>query len=286
MGQRPKGSPRRPTLALSSGRALPRLPAVLVSDHHGRPPGRRDPGDAGQVPPSLITTRTHGLRHPAGHRTGRTGLPGAGSSPAHGPTPIGGVVVPPRATSFRACAVRSGSVGPGCPESTGRVPPIGRRSGCPFRQGHASRSGRGISGITVSRSLLASVMLSLALVAAMVPAVLADDPTPSGSAAPSASAPGVSAPPSDPAPSASATPPDDGTPPDGDISVDPTFITQPPSRGVLGATGKPGPTLPPTDTIVPTPDVGGATLPALLATLAVFSSLLLVVGRLHAARHR
>ena len=48
----------------------------------------------------------------------------------------------------------------------------------------------------------------------------------------------------------------------------------------------PGPTLPPTDTIVPTNDVGRATLPALLAALAVLSSLLLVVGRLPAARRR
>jgi hypothetical protein len=138
----------------------------------------------------------------------------------------------------------------------------------------------------MNRSLVASFALALSLIAALVPAVIAADPTPSGSAAPSGPAPSLGATPSDPAPGASATPPDDGTPPDGDISVDPTFITQPPSGDVLAATGRPGPTLPPTDTSVPSTDVGGATLPALLAALAVLSALLLVVGRRPTARHR
>jgi hypothetical protein len=192
------------------------------------------------------------------------------------------------------CAVRWGVVGDSPPVGTGRVP---LRGGCfegPLQAGARSlRSGSHQAlGDHVRRSLLVSLGLSLALIAAVVPAVLAVDPAASGSVAPLDPAPGAGATPSDPASSASVAPPDDvnppddGTPPDGNISIDPSFITPAPGGGVLAATGRPDPTLPPTDTTVPTTDVGGATLAALLATLAVTSSLLLLVGRPPAARRR
>lgn len=113
---------------------------------------------------------------------------------------------------------------------------------------------------------IASVALSLTLLAAAVPAVLATEPAASQSATP--------------------VPTDDGTPPDGEISVDPTFITAPPSAAVLAATGRPDPTLPATDTTAATATAGGATLQALLLVLAAVSTLLLLVGRLPDVRRR
>jgi hypothetical protein len=164
-------------------------------------------------------------------------------------------------------------------------------------RGQASRWGRVTSGTIVNRSLLASIALSLALLAVVVPAVLGADPAPSGSfapttptpgesATPSDPAPGESATPSDPTPGESATPPDNGTPPDGDISVDPTFITAPPSGAVRGTTGTPDPTLPPTDAVTTTATPGGATLQALLIALAASATLVLLAGRLPVVRRR
>jgi len=122
----------------------------------------------------------------------------------------------------------------------------------------------------VKRSLVASVAsvaLSLTLLAAVVPAVLAAEPAASQSATPA--------------------PTDDGTPPDGEISVDPTFVAPTPSGAVLAATGRPDPTLPPTDAITMTASSGGTALLALLIVLlAAVSVLVLLVGRLPDARRR
>jgi hypothetical protein len=127
----------------------------------------------------------------------------------------------------------------------------------------------------VKRSFIASIALSLAIVATVVPAVLAADPVVVESPAPSA-----------PAPAATPIPTDGATPPDGEISVDPTFITAAPSGAVLGATGRPDVTPPPTDAITTTSTAGGATLQALLVVLAAVSILVLLAGRLPDARRR
>ena len=151
------------------------------------------------------------------------------------------------------------------------MPPSGRGPELPVSRHHAF-------GDHVKRSLvasIASVALSLALLAAAGPAVLAVDSSVSESAAPVG-----------PAPAATPVPPDDGTPPDGEISVDPTFITAPPSAAVLAATARPDPTLPPTDVTAATATAGGATLHALLLVLAAVSTLILLATRTPHARRR
>jgi hypothetical protein len=127
----------------------------------------------------------------------------------------------------------------------------------------------------VHRSLLASIALSLALIAAVVPAVLVADPAPSN---------GFNL--TTPAPGESATPSDDATPPDGVISVDPTFITMPPTGAVLEASGTPDPALPPTDALTTTTTPSGATLWEMLIALTATVTLILLAGRLPAVRRR
>lgn len=158
----------------------------------------------------------------------------------------------------------------------------------PPRQGPGDfRSGGSQAlGDHVQRSFIASVALSLAIAAAVVPATFATDAGVTGTAAPSEPAPTMA--PSEPAPSATPAPTDDGTPPDGDISVDPTFIapTPTPAGAVLGATGRPDTTLPPTDSVTAPARAGSATLQALLIALAAAATVVLAAGLMRDARRR
>jgi hypothetical protein len=150
-------------------------------------------------------------------------------------------------------------------------------------------------GDHVKRSLVASLALSFWLVAFLVPAAFAADPTVVESAAPSdpgvieSATPGESAVPA-PDPTVDPIPTDGATPPGGEISVDPSFevpsadATSTPEGAVLGATGRPETTLPPTDAGITTATNASVSLQALLVGLAVVSFTVLLAGRRTAVR--